>query len=87
VLAAGALLSLADQGVETFAVTAIERDGRLEGPDLELLAALIGLGRGRILASGGIGSLEDLRRVRDLGCAGAIVGKAFYEARPAARSR
>ncbi|MDQ2964944.1 MAG: 1-(5-phosphoribosyl)-5-[(5-phosphoribosylamino)methylideneamino] imidazole-4-carboxamide isomerase, partial [Chloroflexota bacterium] len=50
-----ALAALADNGVATFAVTAIDRDGRLEGPDLELLAALVALGRGRVIASGGIG--------------------------------
>ena len=81
VLAADAVLSLAAHGVETFAVTAIDRDGRLQGPDLDLLESLIAIGRGRIIASGGIGSLDDLRRVRDLGCAGAIVGKALYEGR------
>lgn len=77
---ADALVALADAGVTTFAATAIDRDGLLAGPDLELLAALVALGRGeRIIASGGIGSLDDLRRVRDLGCGGAIVGKALYE--------
>jgi phosphoribosylformimino-5-aminoimidazole carboxamide ribotide isomerase len=76
-----AVTALADYGVATFAVTAIDRDGRLEGPDLELLTSLIALGRGRIIASGGIGSLDDLRRVRDAGCVGAIVGKALYEGR------
>jgi phosphoribosylformimino-5-aminoimidazole carboxamide ribotide isomerase len=78
---AQALAALADNGVVTFAVTAIDRDGRLEGPDLDLLASLVALDRGRIIASGGIGSIDDLRRVRDLGCAGAIVGKALYEGR------
>lgn len=81
VQAADALTALADIGVETFAATAIDRDGRLEGPDLELLAALVALGRGRVIASGGIGSLDDIRRIRDLGCSGAIVGKALYEGR------
>jgi phosphoribosylformimino-5-aminoimidazole carboxamide ribotide isomerase len=76
-----AVAALADYGIQTFAVTAIARDGRLEGPDLDLLASLVALGRGRVIASGGIGSLDDLRRVRDLGCAGAIVGKALYEGR------
>jgi phosphoribosylformimino-5-aminoimidazole carboxamide ribotide isomerase len=78
---ADALVALADQGVATFAATAIDRDGRLQGPDLDLLAPLVGLGRGRVIASGGIGSLDDLRRVRELGCSGAIVGKALYERR------
>lgn len=76
-----ALAALADAGIAMFAVTAIERDGRLEGPDFDLLGSLVALGRGRIIASGGIGSIEDLRRVRGIGCVGAIVGKALYEGR------
>jgi phosphoribosylformimino-5-aminoimidazole carboxamide ribotide isomerase len=76
---ADAVVVLADTGVASFAATAIDRDGRLEGPDLELLTSLIALGRGRIIASGGIGSIDDLRRVRDAGCAGAIIGTALYE--------
>jgi phosphoribosylformimino-5-aminoimidazole carboxamide ribotide isomerase len=76
-----ALQTLADQGVETFEVTAVERDGTLGGPDLELLDRLVQLDRGRIIASGGIGTIDDLRRVWDIGCAGAIVGRALYEGR------
>jgi phosphoribosylformimino-5-aminoimidazole carboxamide ribotide isomerase len=81
VLPADAMTALAESGVTTFAATAIERDGRLEGPDLALLESLVVLGRGRVIASGGIGSIEDLRRVREIGCMGAIVGKALYEGR------
>ena len=76
-----ALVALADAGAELFEVTAIERDGLLEGPDLALLARLVSIGLGQMIASGGVSSLDDLRRVRDLGCAGAIVGRAIYEGR------
>lgn len=76
-----ALTRVTDEGVETVAVTAIERDGLLEGPDLDLLGQLVRLGRGRIIASGGIGSTADVLAVRRLGCAGAIVGRALYEGR------
>lgn len=76
-----ALTRVTDEGVETLAVTAIERDGLLEGPDLELLGRLVDLGRGRIIASGGIGSTADVMAIRRLGCAGAIVGRALYEGR------
>jgi phosphoribosylformimino-5-aminoimidazole carboxamide ribotide isomerase len=72
---------LADQGVRTFAVTAIDRDGRLEGPDTDLLAAMVSLDRGAVIASGGISSLADLEQVRGLGCTGAIVGRALYDGR------
>lgn len=76
-----ALEALAQAGVGRFAVTAIERDGLLAGPDLELLGRLVALDRGAIIASGGIGSLADLRAVHRLGCAGAIIGRALYEGR------
>jgi phosphoribosylformimino-5-aminoimidazole carboxamide ribotide isomerase len=70
---------LADVGVTTFEVTAVDRDGLLGGPDLALLERLVAIGRGSIIASGGIRSAVDLRAVRDLGCAGAIVGRALYD--------
>jgi len=70
---------VADEGVATFEVTAIDRDGLLGGPDLALYRRLVRLDRGAVIASGGIASLEDLRRLRDAGCAGAIVGRALYE--------
>ena len=77
--AADVIAALADRGVEIFAVTAIERDGRLEGPNLDLLASLLALRRGRVIASGGIRALSDLLAVRSIGCAGAIVGRGLYE--------
>jgi phosphoribosylformimino-5-aminoimidazole carboxamide ribotide isomerase len=76
-----AMSRLADSGVTLFAATAIDRDGLLSGPDLMLLERLISAGRGRIIASGGVSTLGDLRAVRDLGCVGAIVGRAIYEGR------
>jgi phosphoribosylformimino-5-aminoimidazole carboxamide ribotide isomerase len=76
-----AVTSLADAGVTTFEVTAIERDGTLAGPDLALLRRVIALGRGAIIASAGIATIGDLGAVRALGCTGAIVGRALYEGR------
>jgi phosphoribosylformimino-5-aminoimidazole carboxamide ribotide isomerase len=72
---------LADEGVRTFEVTAIERDGRLDGPDHALYEGLVALGRGAIIASGGIATLDDLRGLRARGCSGAILGRALYEGR------
>ena len=81
VLATDAVAMLADAGIDTFEVTAIERDGSLQGPDLDLLRALVGLDRGRIIASGGVASIEDVLAVQAAGCGGAIIGKAIYEGR------
>jgi phosphoribosylformimino-5-aminoimidazole carboxamide ribotide isomerase len=76
---ADALARLAAVGVTVFAVTAIERDGLLGGPDLALLDACVNLTGAAVLASGGIRSIADLEAVRRLGCAGAIVGRAIYD--------
>lgn len=76
-----AIETLVLAGVRTFEVTAIDRDGSLDGPDLELLARAIGLGTGDIIASGGIRSIADIESVMELGCRGAIVGRALYEDR------
>jgi phosphoribosylformimino-5-aminoimidazole carboxamide ribotide isomerase len=79
IAAATAIDRLADEGLTTFEVTAIARDGLLEGPDLPLYEQLLRLDRGTIIASGGIATLDDLRAVRDVGCRGAIVGRALLE--------
>jgi phosphoribosylformimino-5-aminoimidazole carboxamide ribotide isomerase len=76
-----ALAQLAESGVQLFEATAIDRDGLLGGPDLELLGRLVRVGAGRVIASGGVTSLDDLRDLRAIGCAGAIVGRALYEGR------
>ena len=72
---------LAEAGVATFVVTAIARDGLLGGPDLDLLGRVLASTRAAVIASGGIATVADLVAVRDLGCSGAIVGRALYEGR------
>jgi phosphoribosylformimino-5-aminoimidazole carboxamide ribotide isomerase len=79
--AAEALERLSAAGIDTFEVTAIDRDGLMGGPDVPLLRSLVRLGRGWIIASGGISSLEDVLAVQAAGCGGAIIGKALYEGR------
>lgn len=81
VAALDALEMLSASGIDTFEVTAIDRDGLMGGPDVVLLRSLVRLGRGRVIASGGISSLEDVLAVQAAGCAGAIVGRALYEGR------
>jgi phosphoribosylformimino-5-aminoimidazole carboxamide ribotide isomerase len=61
--------------------TDIERDGMMVGPDLETTASLIAETHLPVIASGGISSLEDIARCKEIGCAGAIVGRAYYEGR------
>ncbi len=67
-------------GIETLIYTDVSRDGMLGGPDVEGAVALQRAGA-RVIASGGVSSLDDLRRVAAAGLAGAIVGRALYEGR------
>ena len=76
-----ALAALSARGARTFIVTAIERDGLLTGPDLELLGRMVALGLGDIVASAGVSSLDDISAVRAVGCVGAVIGRAIYEGR------
>ena len=71
-------------GAEAAVVTQISADGTLGGPDMELLAEALAATEIPVIASGGVGSLEDLLRLADLraggrALAGAIVGRAIYE--------
>ena len=77
--AVDAIRRLAGVGVTTFEVTAIERDGLLGGPDLALYERLVGFAAGSVIASGGVATIHDLVTLRDLGCAGAIVGRAILD--------
>ena len=81
VAAEAALEALAGRGARTFIVTAIERDGLMTGPDLDLLARMVRLQLGGIVASAGVASFHDIAAVRSAGCVGAIVGRAIYEGR------
>ena len=78
----GAVLDgLAGAGVERMLVTGIGRDGTMEGPELELTRSVVDDGRFAVIGSGGVGTLEDLRKVADIGCEALIVGRALYEQR------
>jgi phosphoribosylformimino-5-aminoimidazole carboxamide ribotide isomerase len=71
-------------GATRFAYTNVDRDGMLEGPDLDEVRRISDVVRGRFLYSGGIGSLADLEALRQLrlvNLAGVISGKALYEGR------
>lgn len=75
---------LQNRGVRSFVYTNVDRDGMLEGPDVEEVRRIAAVVRGRFLYSGGIGTLEHLTALRDLrqvNLGGVIVGKALYEGR------
>jgi phosphoribosylformimino-5-aminoimidazole carboxamide ribotide isomerase len=66
--------------------TDIARDGTLEGPNLEAIGAMAEAVRSPVIASGGVGTLEDLARLATLPVAGCIVGRALYDGRFSLRS-
>jgi|YelNatPaOPRAMG01_1025707.scaffolds.fasta_scaffold02505_8 phosphoribosylformimino-5-aminoimidazole carboxamide ribotide isomerase len=72
---------LEEKGVKEFIYTNIERDGTLSGPDLIGLEHLIDVVHTPVIASGGISSLDDIIRLKEIGAKGAIIGKALYEGR------
>lgn len=67
-----------DYGVKTIIFTDIDKDGMLEGPNFDQLAALREAVSCGIVASGGVTTLEDIRRLKALGIDEAIAGKAIY---------
>jgi phosphoribosylformimino-5-aminoimidazole carboxamide ribotide isomerase len=74
----------ADAGVSALIVTEIGRDGTLEGPDLGQLGAVLDASDVPLVASGGVGTIDDLRALCGLTeggrrLTGAIVGRALYE--------
>src|SRR5262245_1167901 len=71
----------AEAGVTRLLVTSATRDGSLAGPDIELLDAVIEASSLPVLAAGGIASLDDLDRLREIGCEGAVLGSALWSGR------
>ena len=69
----------ATAGVTRLLCTAVERDGTLGGPDLDLLADVRNRSGLPLLAAGGIRSTADVDALGELGCEGAIVGRALLE--------
>ena len=67
-----------EKGVKTLIFTDIATDGMLSGPSFDQLAALQKAVKCDIVASGGVTTLDDVKRLRDMGLYGAIIGKAYY---------
>jgi 1-(5-phosphoribosyl)-5-[(5-phosphoribosylamino)methylideneamino] imidazole-4-carboxamide isomerase/N-(5'phosphoribosyl)anthranilate isomerase len=77
-----AITRLAADGCAMFIVTDISKDGTLQGPNFELLEKVCKFSQVPVIASGGVSSLADLKKLismQDIGIKGAIVGKALYE--------
>lgn len=70
------------KGLEQFFCTDISKDGLLQGSSNDLYKKIIDEVEGiKLIASGGVSCMKDLEELREIGCSGAIVGKAIYEGR------
>ncbi len=67
------------KGVTNVICTDIAKDGMLQGTSNELFSEIITNTTVNLIASGGVSSIKDLIKVKEIGCEGAIVGKAIYE--------
>ena len=76
-----AISRCAAAGIQRVLCTAIDRDGTLAGPDVELLRTVREQTGMHVLAAGGIASEQDLDAVEAAGCEAAIVGRALLEGR------
>jgi phosphoribosylformimino-5-aminoimidazole carboxamide ribotide isomerase len=70
--------ALLKAGVRRFLHTDVERDGTLTSPNYTSLEQLVDLGA-PVIASGGVASIDHIRRLREAGAEAAIVGRALYE--------
>lgn len=71
-----------EKGVEYVICTDVSKDGMLQGPSFELYEEIIAeIPDVKLIASGGIAEFDDLPKLQELGCEGAILGKAIYEGR------
>ncbi len=76
------LQTFVSQGIKYCICTDISKDGLLRGASNELYAKVLSdFPDLQLIASGGVSSMDDLIKLREIGCFGAIVGKAIYEKR------
>ena len=65
-------------GYRRYVLTDIEKDGALSGPNFDLIQQVSEVTKSSIISSGGVSTIDDLSRLRKLGVAGVVLGKALY---------
>jgi phosphoribosylformimino-5-aminoimidazole carboxamide ribotide isomerase len=69
-------------GVKTFLCTDVSKDGTLEGPNIQLYKKILEIYTGiKLIASGGVGSLQDIIMLKEIELYAAVIGKAIYESK------
>lgn len=69
------------KGIKYVVCTDISKDGMLEGTSIELYKEILNQTKVALIASGGVTTMDDLFQLKEMGCDGAIIGKAIYEGR------
>ena len=70
--------TLQNIGIKTIICTDISKDGAMQGTNVDLYKQLSNKLKMQIIASGGVSSMDDIKRLKELGLYGAIIGKAYY---------
>ncbi|WP_299109594.1 1-(5-phosphoribosyl)-5-[(5-phosphoribosylamino)methylideneamino]imidazole-4-carboxamide isomerase [uncultured Tenacibaculum sp.] len=68
-------------GVQNVICTDVAKDGMLQGTSNNLYEEILKNSKVNLIASGGVSNIEDLYKVKEIGCEGVIIGKAIYEGR------
>jgi len=74
-----AIKRLQDLQIRTILATAVEFDGRAQGPDLTTLREIRASTNVQILASGGVRTIDDVQELKRVGVEGVVIGRALYE--------
>ncbi|MDB5191674.1 MAG: hisA [Segetibacter sp.] len=75
------------KGVQQIFCTDVSKDGKLEGPSIDLYKNILSKFPSlHFIASGGVSSIEDVHALKEIGCKGVIIGKAIYEGRISPKS-
>jgi len=69
-----------NKGISYVICTDISKDGMLQGPSIDLYKEILSKSNINLIASGGVTSIDDIELVKQIGCEGAIIGKAIYKA-------
>lgn len=75
------IIQYQEKGIRNVICTDISKDGMLEGPSTDLYQKILSQTSVRLVASGGISGIEDVYKMKEIGCNGTIIGKAIYEGR------
>ncbi|WP_159475118.1 1-(5-phosphoribosyl)-5-[(5-phosphoribosylamino)methylideneamino]imidazole-4-carboxamide isomerase [Chryseobacterium sp. 18068] len=75
------ILDYQKKGIQNVICTDISKDGMLEGASEDLYIEILEKTNIKLVASGGISCIEDIYKMKEMGCGGTIIGKAIYEGR------